>query len=423
MPEEPREPGGAPSHQPVELGRGVEARLVGRDQRDQAGAVRIALAVEPVVERGEPGDGLGGERRLVVGRVGHELPGERRQGRLHRAGGHVARAGGGCRRAAASGGSAGARRSCGARTRRPPGPAAACAARRAPRPRLDAPQRDGVPARVPGELRRELVAVGAVEPVAAPVGGHALDAVAGEHVADGAFEDARWHHGTVPSQATCPTWSTHRNPGLHSAAICRYIATAPCSPAPSASARCCSASARCATAWPVQELPVCELCADEAEQLGWRREGDPAPPPVAVPPRARPRPVRAAPQPPRRAAGTPPGGRRGPPRRARARPGRPRRGGTRGRRGVQLQPVPAGPSRASRRASATRWSPSCRSRAAAPTSWSRSPGSSRGTSTASTRTGGMIRLEGRGDDPDDLDERWRRWNAHLASDGRLAIAS
>jgi hypothetical protein len=36
--------------------------------------------------------------------------------------------------------------------------------------------------------------------------------------------------------------------------------------------------------------------------------------------------------------------------------------------------------------------------------------------------GGIIRLEGRGDDPDDLDERWQRWNARLASDGRLAIA-
>jgi hypothetical protein len=36
--------------------------------------------------------------------------------------------------------------------------------------------------------------------------------------------------------------------------------------------------------------------------------------------------------------------------------------------------------------------------------------------------GGLIRLEDRGDDPEDLDERWQRWNAHLAEDGRLAIA-
>jgi hypothetical protein len=36
--------------------------------------------------------------------------------------------------------------------------------------------------------------------------------------------------------------------------------------------------------------------------------------------------------------------------------------------------------------------------------------------------GGLIRLERRGDDPDDLDERWRRWNGRLAEDGRLAIA-
>jgi hypothetical protein len=33
-----------------------------------------------------------------------------------------------------------------------------------------------------------------------------------------------------------------------------------------------------------------------------------------------------------------------------------------------------------------------------------------------------IHLEGRGDDPDDLDVRWQDWNAHLGSDGRLEVA-
>jgi len=37
-------------------------------------------------------------------------------------------------------------------------------------------------------------------------------------------------------------------------------------------------------------------------------------------------------------------------------------------------------------------------------------------------SGGVIRLENRGDDPDDLDERWQRWNARIGEDGRLAIA-
>jgi hypothetical protein len=37
-------------------------------------------------------------------------------------------------------------------------------------------------------------------------------------------------------------------------------------------------------------------------------------------------------------------------------------------------------------------------------------------------SGGAIRLEGRGDDPGDLDERWCRWNARAVEDGRLAIA-
>ena len=36
--------------------------------------------------------------------------------------------------------------------------------------------------------------------------------------------------------------------------------------------------------------------------------------------------------------------------------------------------------------------------------------------------GGSIRLEDRGDDLDELDERWRRWNARLGDDGRLAFA-
>jgi hypothetical protein len=35
--------------------------------------------------------------------------------------------------------------------------------------------------------------------------------------------------------------------------------------------------------------------------------------------------------------------------------------------------------------------------------------------------GGAVRLEGRGDDPDDLSHRWRVWNAHATSDGRVTL--
>ena len=36
--------------------------------------------------------------------------------------------------------------------------------------------------------------------------------------------------------------------------------------------------------------------------------------------------------------------------------------------------------------------------------------------------GGTVRLESRGDDPDDLSHRWRVWNAHATSDGRVSLA-
>ncbi len=35
--------------------------------------------------------------------------------------------------------------------------------------------------------------------------------------------------------------------------------------------------------------------------------------------------------------------------------------------------------------------------------------------------GGSVRLEGRGDDPDDLSHQWRVWNAHAANDGRVTL--
>jgi hypothetical protein len=36
--------------------------------------------------------------------------------------------------------------------------------------------------------------------------------------------------------------------------------------------------------------------------------------------------------------------------------------------------------------------------------------------------GGAVRLEGRGDDPNDLSHQWRVWNAHATSDGRVSLA-
>jgi hypothetical protein len=37
--------------------------------------------------------------------------------------------------------------------------------------------------------------------------------------------------------------------------------------------------------------------------------------------------------------------------------------------------------------------------------------------------GRHVRLEGRGDDPEELDERWQRWNARVGQDGRLALSA
>jgi hypothetical protein len=35
--------------------------------------------------------------------------------------------------------------------------------------------------------------------------------------------------------------------------------------------------------------------------------------------------------------------------------------------------------------------------------------------------GGHVRLEARGDDPGDIDQRWRDWNAQVADDGQLTL--
>ena len=35
--------------------------------------------------------------------------------------------------------------------------------------------------------------------------------------------------------------------------------------------------------------------------------------------------------------------------------------------------------------------------------------------------GGHVRLEDRGDDPGDIDARWRDWNAQVAPDGQLTL--
>ena len=133
MPDEPGKSRCAPAHEGVELRRGIEPRLVRGDERDEPRAVRVALAAEPPVQGGESLDRLAGERGIVLRRRRHELPRERDERWLDRAGRPV----GGVRQRveghAARGARVGARRWCGGGSRPAPGRAGACAARRAPR--------------------------------------------------------------------------------------------------------------------------------------------------------------------------------------------------------------------------------------------------------------------------------------------------
>jgi hypothetical protein len=165
-------------------------------------------------------------------------------------------------------------------------------------------------------------------------------------------------------------------------------------------------------------LAVCELCTDAADQRGWRREGAPAPPPVAA------------------------HYERGPGVMARL------RGALRTRRddGERLPDVvrdaaPVTPQGAthegveafnesqyrrtisgiSKSLGEPRVSvvplPGSRPDVVVTVAWELSWYQYR-----VDASGGVIRLENRGDDPHDLDERWQRWNARLSEDGRLAIA-
>ena len=84
-------PGGAQAHQAIELGRGVEPRLVGRDERDQAAAVRVAPLFDPGVATVEGLERLVREAGVVGRGARHDLPRQRLEGRLHRARRAVAR--------------------------------------------------------------------------------------------------------------------------------------------------------------------------------------------------------------------------------------------------------------------------------------------------------------------------------------------
>ena len=81
---------GHPPEHRVVLRRVVEARFVGMNDRDQAVAVRVTVAVEPVVVQAQRVESLGRETWLVLGCRGHELPGDREERRLDVGGGAVA---------------------------------------------------------------------------------------------------------------------------------------------------------------------------------------------------------------------------------------------------------------------------------------------------------------------------------------------
>ncbi len=172
-----------------------------------------------------------------------------------------------------------------------------------------------------------------------------------------------------------------------------------------------------------RQLLVCELCVDDADSRGWLREGAPVPPPITVPlSRGSGRLSRLLGS--RRPVGekeeeAPEVDEIAEPRRERTRPG-----GARGRLGLQPQPLPARGRRASPRASATRSSRSIPLAGTRPdvvvtVAWDISWYQYR----VDVSAGGAVRLEGRGDDPNDLSHQWRVWNAHATSDGRVSLAT
>jgi hypothetical protein len=165
---------------------------------------------------------------------------------------------------------------------------------------------------------------------------------------------------------------------------------------------------------------VCELCVDDADGRGWLREGAPVPPPVAVPlPRGsgrlsrllgNRRPVDAAEEPadvveiaPEGESGLGQAAREGvsafnrsPYRRAIA-------GISKSLGDPLVSVVPLAGTR-----------PDVVVTVAWDISWYQYR--------VDVSAGGAVRLEGRGDDPDDLSHRWRVWNAHATNDGRVSLA-
>jgi hypothetical protein len=167
-------------------------------------------------------------------------------------------------------------------------------------------------------------------------------------------------------------------------------------------------------------LTVCDLCTDVADQRGWRREGAPLPPPVAGPPERGPGLVA-------RLRGAlhgrrPPGGEPALSDEVRdAAPITPQGAALEGVEAFNESQYRRTISGISKSLGEPRVSvvplPGTRPDVVVTVAWDLSWYQYR-----VDASGGVIRLENRGDDPHDLDERWQRWNARLAEDGRLAIA-
>jgi hypothetical protein len=168
-----------------------------------------------------------------------------------------------------------------------------------------------------------------------------------------------------------------------------------------------------------RQMLVCELCTDDADSRGWLREGAPVPPPVAEPLA------------------------RGPRRFSLLRGGRkPVSAGEEVPEADELAvPGESGLGQAAREG-VSAFNRSAYRRAIAGISKSLGDPLVSVVPLAGTRpdvvvtvawdiswyqyrvdvsAGGSVRLEGRGDDPDDLSHQWRVWNAIAASDGRVTL--
>ncbi|MDX6579635.1 MAG: hypothetical protein QOJ47_1184, partial [Gaiellales bacterium] len=143
------------------------------------------------------------------------------------------------------------------------------------RRRVEVPQRDRVPARVPQELRRELGRVGAVEGVL-----HALRCVPDHTIPREGDASGAFHGTSSHGRADYVPVAFRERANLGRVLVSRNDTVLEC-PLCGRTLLLGERAARYRVG--TRQLLVCELCVDDADSRGWLREGAPVPPPITVP--------------------------------------------------------------------------------------------------------------------------------------------